>query len=189
MKGNYSGTKTLTFKIKPISISKCSIKLSTTSYTYNGGVKTPNVTVKNAYGTVLTKNTHYTITYASSRKNVGTYKVTVKMKGNYSGTKVLSYKILPAKTTVKKIVAGKKSLKVYINTKSVQVTGYQIQYSTSKTFKNSKTKTLTNYKTASTALNGLTSKKTYYVRIRTYKTVNGVKFYSLWSAYKYGKTK
>ena len=102
MKGNYSGTKTLSFKINPISISKCKISLSATSYTYDGKVKTPTVTVKNANGTKLTKNTHYTVTYASTRKNVGTHKVTVKMKGNYSGTKTLSYTIIPtAKTTAK----------------------------------------------------------------------------------------
>ena len=104
MKGNYSGTKTLTFKIKPIDVSKCTFQLSTAAYTYNGAVKTPNVTVKNANGTTLTKNTHYTVTYADGRKNAGTYKVTVKMKGNYSGTKTLTFKIKPidiSKCTVK----------------------------------------------------------------------------------------
>ena len=95
MKGNYTGTKDFVFKIKPINISDCSIKLSAESYTYNGTVRTPNVIVKNRNGTTLTKNNHYTISYASGRKNTGTYAVTVKMKGNYSGTKTLSFKILP----------------------------------------------------------------------------------------------
>ena len=189
MKGNYSGTKTLTFKINAVSVSKCKFALSTTTYTYNGKVKTPTVTVKNASGTKLTKNTHYTVTYASGRKNVGKYKVTIKMKGNYTGTKTLYLTINPAKTTVSKLTAGKKSIKVAITKKSTQVTGYQIQYSTSKTFKSAKTKTITSYKTTSTTLTKLTAKKTYYVRVRTYKTVNGVKYYSGWSTYKSAKTK
>ena len=188
-KGNYSGTKTLTFKINPISISKCKVSLSNTSYTYNGSAKKPAVTVKNANGTKLTNGTHYTVTYASGRKNVGTYKVTVKMKGNYSGTKTLTFKVKPAKTTVKSLTAAKKSLKVAIIKKTAQVSGYQVQYSTTKTFKSYKTKTLSGYSKTSLTLTGLKAKTTYYVRVRTYKTVDGVKYYSGWSTITYKKTK
>ncbi len=188
-KGKYSGTKYLTFKINPINISKCKISLSTTRYIYNGKIKTPLVTVKNAGGTKLTKNTHYTVTYATGRKNVGKYKVTIKMKGNYTGTKNLYFTINPPKTTVSKLTASKKSIKVYVGKKTSQVTGYQIQYATSKNFKSAKTKTITSYKTTSTTLTKLTSKKTYYVRVRTYKTVSGKKYYSSWSTYKSAKAK
>ncbi len=189
MKGNYTGTKTLTFKINPINVSKCKLSLSTTSYTYNGSVKTPSVTVKNANGTKLTKGTHYTVTYASGRKNVGTYKVTIKMKGNYTGTKTLTFKINPAKTTVSKVTPASKSLKVSITKKTTQVTGYQIQYSTSKSFSSATTKTLSKNTTTSTTLTGLKAKKTYYVRVRTYKTVGSTKYYSGWSTAKSAKTK
>ncbi|MBR3974411.1 MAG: leucine-rich repeat protein, partial [Clostridia bacterium] len=189
MIGNYTGTKTLSFKINPINISTCTVKLSATSFTYNGNVKTPTVTVTNSYGTKLTKDTHYTVSYATGRKNVGTYKVTVKMIGNYTGTKTLTFKILPPKTTVASLTAGTKSITVNLTKKTTQVTGYQIQYSTSKDFTNAKTKTLTSYSTVKTTLSGLTANKTYYVRVRTYKTVNDVKYYSGWSAYKYVKTK
>ena len=164
-------------------------KLSTTSYTYNGKTKSPSVTVKDSKGTKLKKNTDYTVKYASGRKNVGKYKVTITFKGKYSGTKTLYFKINPVKTSVKKLTAGKKSLKVSITKKSTQVTGYQIQYSTSKNFKGAKTKTIKSYKTTSTTLKSLKAKKTYYVRVRTYKTVKGVKYYSGWSTYKYKKTK
>ena len=166
-----------------------SIKLSNTSYTYNGKVKTPTVTVKDLTGKVLKKNTDYTVKLASGRKNVGKYKVTITFKGKYSGTKTFSFTIKPVKTTVSKLTAGKKSLKVNITKKSTQVTGYQVQYSTSKTFKSAKTKTISSYKTTSTTLSKLSAKKTYYVRVRTYKTVNGTKYYSGWSTYKYTKTK
>ena len=186
-KGNYTGTKTLYFKINPATIGSC--KLSATSYTYNGAVKGPSVTVKNASGVTLTKNTHYTVTYASGRKNVGTYKVTIKGKGNYTGTKTLTFKINPPKTTVSKLAAGKKSITIAITKKSTQVTGYQIRYSTSKTFSKATTKTISSYKTTKYTFKSLSAKKTYYVRVRTYKTVGKTKYYSGWSTYKYVKTK
>ena len=190
LKGNYSGTVTKTFKIKPVDVSKCKITLSATSYTYNGAVKKPTVTVKNAAGTKLTEGGSYTVTYATGRKNVGTYKVTIKMKGNYTGTKTITFKILPTKTSISSLTAGSKKLTVKWARKTTQVSGYEIQYSTSKTFASSvKTKTITKNSTVSTSLTGLSAKKTYYVRIRTYKTVNGVKIYSGWSTVKSLKTK
>jgi len=67
--------------------------LSTVNYTYNGVVKTPGVTVKDANGKTLVKGTDYTVTYPSGRKALGTYKVTITMKGNYSGTKTLTFNI------------------------------------------------------------------------------------------------
>lgn len=165
------------------------IKLSATSYTYDGKAKKPTVTVKDSSGKKLKLNTDYTVTYAKGRKKVGTYKVTVKMKGNYKGTKTLTFKINPKKTTVSKLTAGKKSLKVKISKKAV--TGYEVQYSTSKKFTKSttKTKTVKSYKTTSVTLKSLKAKKTYYVRVRTFKTASGKKYYSDWSSYKSKKTK
>ena len=163
-------------------------KLSTTTYTYNGKAKTPSVTVKDSAGNKLKKNVDYTLSVSKGRKNVGTYKVTIKMKGKYSGTKTLTFKINPAGTKVSKLTAGKKSLTVNITKKSTQVTGYQIQYSTSKKFTSAKTKTVS-YKTTKVSLKSLSAKKTYYVRVRTYKTVNGKKYYSGWSTIKSAKTK
>ena len=165
------------------------VTLAATSYVYNGKTKTPAVTVKDSKGKVLKKGTDYTVSYASGRKNVGKYKVTVTFKGNYSGSKNLYFNITPPKTTVSKLTAGKKSIKVNITKKSTQVSGYQIQYATAKSFKSAKTKNLSSYKTTSVTLTKLSAKKTYYVRVRTYKTVGGVKHYSAWSSYKYKKTK
>lgn len=188
-KGNYNGVITLTFKIKPISISKCSVKLSNTKYTYNGKVKTPSVTLKNASGTTLKKNFHYTVKYEAGRKYVGKYKVTITMKGNYSGTKTLYLTINPPRTTLKKVAGASKSIKVTVNKKTTQVSGYQVQYSTSKKFTNAKTKTITSAKTTSTTIKSLKAKRTYYVRVRTYKTVKGKRYYSGWSSYKSTKTR
>jgi len=158
------------------------------TYTYNGKTKKPSVTVKDSKGKTISSK-YYTVTYASGRKNVGKYKVTVKFKGNYSGTKTLYLTINPGKTTVKKVTGAKKSVKVYVTKKTTQVSGYQIQYSTSKKFTSAKTKTISSAKTTSATIKSLKAKKTYYVRVRTYKTVNGKKYYSGWSSYKSAKTK
>jgi len=184
-KGNYSGTKKLTYKISPASATKATYKLSATTYTYNGKAKSPTVTVKLS-GKTLKKNTDYTVNY-SDNKSVGKATVKITFKGNYKGIKTASFKINPLKTSVKSLTAGKKSLKVAITKKSTQVTGYQIQYATNKSFKSAKLKNVTSYKTTSATLKGLSAKKTYYVRVRTYKTVKGVKCYSGWSSIKYKK--
>ena len=187
MKGNYTGTVTKSFNINPINVSECKVSLSTTSYTYNGSVRKPAVTVKNHKGTKLTTSS-YTVTYASGRKNVGTYKVTVKMKGNYTGTKTVTFKINPVKTSISSLTAGSKKLTVKWSKKTAQVSGYEVQYSTSKSFKSYKTKTVSSYKTVSASLTGLKAKTTYYVRVRTYKMVDGQKVYSAWSTVKCKKT-
>ncbi|MBQ9860546.1 MAG: hypothetical protein IJO76_07745, partial [Clostridia bacterium] len=112
MKGNYSGTKTLTYKINAISVSTCKVSFKAPTTTYNGKVKTPTVVVKNASGKTLKKGTDYTVTYPSGMKNAGTYKVKVTMKGNYSGTKTLTYKINPISVSTCK-VSFKKATTTY----------------------------------------------------------------------------
>ncbi len=179
---------TIQVKTKPVSISKLKISLSTTSYTYNGKAKKPSVVVKTASGTKLS-DSNYTVTYASGRKNVGKYKVTVKMNGvYYTGTKTLYFTVKPAKTSVTGLTPTKTQLKVQVKRQTQQTTGYEIQYSTSKSFKSYKVERITRSK-GSVWLTGLKSKTTYYVRVRTYKVVNGTKYYSGWSTIKYKKTK
>ncbi len=113
-------------------------KLSTTNYSYTGSVKTPSVIVKDNNGKTLKKNIDYTVSYQKGRKNVGKYKVSVKMKGKYIGTKDLYFSIKPKSTKF----TGSKATKSYTLLKwkklSKQVTGFQIQYSTSSKFKNVK---------------------------------------------------
>ncbi|MBR4019764.1 MAG: hypothetical protein IKI99_00460, partial [Firmicutes bacterium] len=71
---------------------------SKTTYDYSGNVCTPTVTVKDSAGAVLKEGTDYTVTYASGRINPGTYKVTVTMTGNYTGTKTLNFTIKQKQT-------------------------------------------------------------------------------------------
>jgi len=94
--GNYGGTITKNFTInKQAYTSKFKTTLSTTKYAYNGYAKKPSVTIYNAAGKKLVNETDYTVTYASGRTKVGRYKVTINFKGNYSGSKVLYFTIVP----------------------------------------------------------------------------------------------
>ncbi len=185
--GILKGSVEKEYTIKAKALASSNVTLSKTSYTYNGKVQTPGVTVKSV-GT-LKKDTDYTVSYTSGRKNVGVYTVTVKGKGNYSGTVAKTYTINPKGTSLSKVTASSKAFTATWTAQKTQTTGYQIQYSTSKTFSGAKSVTIKSTKTTKTTVKKLSAKKTYYVRVRTYKTVSGKTYYSSWSASKKVKTK
>lgn len=106
MKGNYTGTKTLTYKIKPITAAKVTAKIAKTQVTYNGKAQLPAITLKDSSGRTLKKNTDYTVKLPSGRKNVGTYTVKIILKGNYSGTETVKYTIKPTWRTDEELVLG-----------------------------------------------------------------------------------
>ena len=167
-----------------------SVKISATAYTYSGGVKTPSVTVKDANGNALHNKTDYIVQYASGRKNVGTYKVIVTFKDNYSGKKTLSYTINPKGTAISSLSKSKKAFTAKWKKQSAQTSGYQLLYSTNSKFKSrNKYVTVSSYKTTSKTIKKLAAKKKYYVKIRTYRSVSGKKYYSGWSAAKTVVTK
>lgn len=187
----YSGTAAeryaKKYDIRFVSLSP-SVSLSTTSYTYNGKVKTPKVTAKKS-GKVLKNGTDYTVTYPSGRKNAGKYAVKVKFKNGYKGTVTKYFTIKPKGTSLSSVKAGSKKITVKWKKQSTQTTGYQIQYSTSSKFKSPKYVTVSSNKTTSKSIKKLKSKKKYYVRVRTYKTVGKTKYYSSWSKAKSVTTK
>ena len=167
-----------------------SVKISATAYTYSGGVKTPSVTVKDANGNALHNKTDYIVQYASGRKNIGTYKVIVTLKDNYSGKKTLSFTISPKGTAISSLSKSKKAFTAKWKKQSAQTSGYQLLYSTNSKFKSrNKYVTVSSYKTTSKTIKKLAAKKKYYVKIRTYKSVSGKKYYSGWSAAKTVVTK
>ena len=95
----------------------------------------------------------------------------------------------PKSASIKKVKAAKKAISV-IWKKVSGVKGYQIQVATNKKFKkNKKTVNIKKQKTTKTTVKKLKAKKKYYVRVRTYKIVNGKKVYSSWSKVKSVKTK
>ena len=90
-KGNYTGTKTATFKINAKNASSLTIS-AIADQTYTGSATTPAVTVKDGSKT-LVKDTDYTVSY-SNNINVGTATVTITGKGNYTGSKTTTFKIV-----------------------------------------------------------------------------------------------
>ena len=89
------------------------------------------------------------------------------------------------KLTLKSSARGKMTVS-WSTAKSVS--GYEIQYSRSKNMKNAQSLMIKG-KTTQVTLKNLAKKKNYYVRIRTYKTTNGKKYYSTWSTVKTVKVK
>lgn len=166
------------------------VKLKKDAFVYNGKNPDISVIVMDSKGKKLKKNTDYKVKLASSRKKVGSYKVTVTFTGKYKGEKVLTFEVVPKGTSISKLTGSQKGFSVKWKKQTAQITGYEIQYSTSKKFTKKTTKTLSaKSKSTSKKVQKLKSKKTYYVRIRTYKTVKGKKLYSAWSSVKSVKTK
>ncbi len=90
-KGNYTGSKTLTFTITAKSLSACKAALAVTTCIYTGAAQMPGITVKDGNAT-LKKDTDYTVSYANNTK-VGTATVTIIGKGNYSGSQTMTFAI------------------------------------------------------------------------------------------------
>ena len=170
------------------------MRLQATTYTYSGGVKTPAVSIVDANGNAVSSD-NYSVAYASGRKSVGKYKVTVTFKGDkYSGSKYTYFYINPKGTSISKVSGAKKAFTVKWKKQSAKmatstITGYQVRYSTSSKMTSTKTKTVKGYKYTSKKITKLSAKKKYYVQIRTYKTVSGKTYYSSWSSVKSVKTK
>ena len=166
-----------------------STKLAYKTVSYNGKVKKPSVKVTDSKGNTIPSG-YYTVTYDKGCKKVGTYQVTVVFNDRYEGTAGLSFKINPPKTAITNVNGKKKAFQVKWKKKTTQVSGYQVRYSTSSTFKTKYTKTVTvkGYSKTSRTIKGLKAGKKYYVKVRTYKNVDGKTYYSAWSAKKSVKT-
>ena len=93
-------------------------------------------------------------------------------------------------TTLKRLVLSKltnaKGKKLQVTFRAVSgAQGYEVQYSTDSKFKKgAKVTKVSGAKAAKATISKLTKKKTYYVRVRAYKTENGRKLVSGWSAFK-----
>lgn len=211
--GNFKGSKELTFKIVG-DISKATVTgLSPITETGKAITVANFPAFRVSLGKDLVANTDYTLAYANNTLP-GIATITITGKGSYTGKLTVNFTInkkssAPSgatkvsgdyvnkkykKANISSLKKGKKSITVkWKKVKSIK--GYQIEYSTSKKFtkKTSKKVLVSKQKKTSTAIKNLKAKKTYYVRIRTYKNVkfNGktVKVYSRWSKSKSVKTK
>ena len=158
--------------------------ISTKAFT--GKAITQNVTVK-VGNTVLKNGTDYTVSYSNNKK-VGKATVKITGKGKYGGVITKTFKINPAKQEIQKLTAKSKAFFVDWAQKG-SATGYEIQYATNSKFTGAKKVTITNNKTDKTTISKLSANKKYYVRVRSYTTVGGTKYYGAWSSVKNVTTK
>ncbi|WP_456029408.1 hypothetical protein [Ruminococcus sp.] len=183
-KGNYTGSVSKTYSIKN-DFKKATVSgISTKAFT--GKNITQSITVK-YNGKTLKNGTDYTVSY-SSNKNIGTATVKITGKGSYTGTITKTFKINPAKQEIQKLTAKSKAFFVDWAQKG-SASGYEIQYATNSKFTSAKKVTITNNKTDKTTVSKLSGKKKYYVRVRSYTTVKGTKYYGAWSSVKNVTTK
>ena len=184
---NYNqATAKISIKVVPASIAGAKVTCPA-SKVWTGWALTPVPTVKLGTKT-LKKGTDFSLTFKNN-KNVGRGTVTIKGKGNYTGTITRTFKINPKPTAISKLTRGTRKFTVKWKKQPSQTSGYQIQYSSRKDFKTQKIVQVTGAGKTSRTISRLIGKHKYYVRIRTYKNINGTKYYSTWSAAKTVTTK
>ncbi len=163
--GNYVGTISKNFKIVKRNIRTCSFsEISNVSYTGNNRIPAVSVKYDN---NKLAKNRAYTIKY-SNNKAIGTAKATITGIGNFTGTKTIYFKIVPAK--VKKNTLKQNKTNVELSWDKVKgATGYQIYRSTRKDGRYIK---IADVKKNSYTNKSLAIGSKYYYKIRAYRVTN-----------------
>ncbi len=159
--------------VKTKDISELEIS-KTASKAYTGKALTPDVKILDG-DYRLVKGTDYELSYENN-KNIGTAKITVTGKGDYSGTITQSFTIKPKAVSKLKVKTKTASSVTLSWAKASNVTGYQVQIYKDgkwKTLKTISKNTTVTYKAAK-----LKSKTSYKFRVRAYKTVDGKKVYS-----------
>ena len=162
---------------------KLTVKISPTKVTYNGKTRKP--AVKSVYyGKTKLSSSYYTVSFKNN-KNPGIGSVIVKGKGKYAKyAGSATFSILPKAPTglTAKSTAKKQATVTWKG--STGATGYQIMISQKSDFRKGTTRTFTirDSKRRSGVPKPMTSGRTYYIRIRSYKTTSdGKTVYSAWS--------
>ena len=166
----------------PYQIEKCSIEIDQTRSVYSGKpfLPVPQVIFD---GERLTPGVDYEVEYEEVY-GVGTGYGYVYGIGQFTGFGNFEFQVVPGATKLTKLKAGKKKITVKWKKQTEATKGYQIQIATNSTFKKGVKKyKVKNKNTASYVIKGLKSKKTYFVRVRTYgyDEMNDGSIYSDWS--------
>ena len=189
---NFRGTLTKTFKIlqanNSITASNVKKTQSTKAQTFSLGAATKGG-AKLSYKSNnknVTVNSSGKVTIAANYTGESAITITAAATKNYKAAqKTVTLTVNPSGTSITKCTNIKTKKADIQWKKNGSATGYEVQYSTNKTFKSGvKTKSITNASTIKYTVAGLTSQKTYYVRVRAYKTVGKKKLYSSWSGIK-----
>lgn len=188
-KGNkYEGSMSKTFKISPKKLTTCGLR---TVHTYSGKAIVPTPyyykTVKEwdyyeeEYYTykkisAFRKNVDYSIKVSGGHKQVGTYTVVIKFKGNYTGTVKKTIQIRPKPVTKIKSSAYSATSAKFVWNKVKNITGYRVDRYNYKTGKWQKYK----FTTKNSLIIPRSSAKDSDVGIRifTYKKIGGKTYYN-----------
>lgn len=141
---------------------------------------TINVTVKKADEDTISDDKTSTVpsTVTSRPQN------SLKENGHKKIDKKITKPKKPSKVTNVKL-KNKKSKKVSVSwKKKSNVSGYQIQYALNKKFTKNKKCVSASKNKSSKTITGLKKKKTYFVRVRCFKSYKGKKYYGKWSSVK-----
>ena len=145
------------------------------------------ITYKTGNKKVATVNSKGKVTVKGTGK--ATITVTAKATSTYSKcVKKITVYGVPKKPEMKKLTAGKKKFTVQWK-KDKKADGYQVQYSTDKKFKKNVKSVNVSKKNTKATVKKLKKGKTYRVRIRSYKKINGKKYYNGWGKVKSVKVK
>ena len=145
------------------------------------------ITYKTGNKKVATVNSKGKVTVKGTGK--ATITVTAKATSTYSKcVKKITVYGVPKKPGMKKLTAGKKKFTVQWK-KDKKADGYQVQYSTDKKFKKNVKSVNVSKKSTKTTVKKLKKGKTYRVRVRSYKKIDGKKYYSGWGKVKSVKVK
>ncbi len=180
-------------KVKTVKLAKGTGSSLTLSWTKTAGAEKYEVQqyVSKKWKKInTTSKTSLTVKKLKANKSYK-FRVRAVTDGEKAGaySKTFTAKTVPLKTTLT-LKAGKKQLTANWATVA-NITGYEVQYSTSKKFtkKTTKTVTIKKAKTKKTAIKKLSKGKKYYVKVRAYKTVSGKNIYGAWSSVKNVKVK
>lgn len=145
------------------------------------------ITYKTGNKKVATVNSKGKVTVKGTGK--ATITVTAKATSTYSKcVKKITVYGVPKKPEMKKLTAGKKKFTVQWK-KDKKADGYQVQYSTDKKFKKNVKSVNVSKKSTKATVKKLKKRKTYRVRVRSYKKIDGKKYYSGWGKVKSVKVK
>ena len=168
-------------KVIPISLSKATIS-GISDKVYTGREIKPELVIE-VNGNTLKENTDYTISYEDNI-NAGKAVITIEGMGTYKGTITRYFKIKPKAVTLTSVKSPKKAQMKVTWKKDVQADGYQIVYATNKKFTKGKGSLTVKASKGTNIISKLSKGKKYYVKVRSYKTIDNKKVYGSYSKVK-----
>lgn len=205
VKGVAAGTATITATTHNGKTASCKVTVTNTKQTISGasaftkayGAKAFSLGAK-AKGKLTYKTSDKNVAAVSAAgkvtiKNTGRAVITIKAaaaSGYKAATKKVTVTVTPKKAAISKLRSAKKGSLQVSWKKDTRATGYQVMIAKNKAFTSGKkTAAVTKAKTTSKTFTKLSAKKTYYAKVRAYKTISGKKVYGAYSSVKSKRVK